>query len=113
MSGINFSEIMEMLRNPQALQARMAELREKTERVVATGSAGGGMVKVTLNGALEMKACEISADALAAGDVVLLQDLVRAAFNDASVKVKEAIQAELATGMEGMPLPPGMLGGLG
>lgn len=108
---MNFGDIMEMLRNPQAMQARMAEMREKTARIRATGSSGGGMVKVTLNGELEMLSCEISAEAMAAGDAALLQDLVRGAFNDAAVKVKEAIQAELSSGMGDMPLPPGMFGG--
>jgi nucleoid-associated protein EbfC len=109
---MNFAEIMDMLRNPQAMQARMTELREKTERIQATGSAGGGMVRVTLNGALDMIACEIAPEA--GGDVVLLQDLVRGAFNDAAAKVKEAVQAELSSGMGDLPFPgmPGMLGGV-
>jgi DNA-binding YbaB/EbfC family protein len=100
---------MDMLRNPQAVQARFAELREKTERIRATGSAGGGMVKVTLSGSLEMISCEIAPEA--ALDAVLLQDLVRGAFNDAAAKVKEALQSELS-GEGGLPFPPGMLGGL-
>jgi nucleoid-associated protein EbfC len=106
---MNFAEIMEMLRNPQAVQARLAQLREKTERIRATGSAGGGMVKITLSGSLEMVGCEIAPEA--ALDAALLQDLVRGAFNDAAAKVKEAVQAELS-GEGGMPFPPGMLGGL-
>jgi DNA-binding YbaB/EbfC family protein len=109
---MNFSEIMEMLRNPQAMQARVNELREKTERIQATGSSGGGMVRVSLNGSLEMLSCEISPDLVAGGDTALLQDLVRGAYNDAAAKIKEAIQAELSSGMGGMPFPPGMLGGL-
>jgi hypothetical protein len=109
---MNFAEIMDMLRNPQAMQARMAELREKTERVRASGSAGGGMVRITLSGSLEMLSCEISPEAMAAGDAALLQDLVRGAFNDAAAKVKETLQAELTAGMDGMPFPPGMLGGM-
>jgi nucleoid-associated protein EbfC len=107
---MNFGEMMEMLRNPQAMQARLTELREKTERVTAAGSSGGGMVRVTLNGAFEMLACEISPEAMAAGDAALLADLLRAAFNDAAGKIKESIQAELSEGMGGMPFPPGMPG---
>ena len=109
---MNFTEIMEMLKNPQAMQARMTELREKTERIQVTGNSGGGMVRVTLNGAMEMISCEISPDIVAEGDTILIQDLVRAAFNDGAAKVKESLQAELTSGMGGMPFPPGMLGGL-
>jgi len=109
---MNFAEIMEMLRNPQAMQARITELREKTARIQATGSSGGGMVLVTLNGELEMLSCAISPEAMAAGDVALLGDLVRGAFNDAASKVKEAVQSELSAEMGGMPFSPGMLGGM-
>jgi hypothetical protein len=109
---MNFTDIMEMLRNPQAMQARMVEFRERTERIQASGNSGGGMVRVTLNGALEMLSCEISPEAMAAGDAALLADLVRSAFNDAAAKIKESIQTELSGEMGGMPLPPGILGGM-
>jgi nucleoid-associated protein EbfC len=109
---MNFAEIMEMIKNPQAMQARMTELREKTERIDAIGNSGGGMVRVTLNGALEMLSCVIAPEAIAAGDAALLQDLVRGAYNDAAAKIKESVQAEISAGMGGMPFPPGMLGGL-
>jgi glycosyltransferase involved in cell wall biosynthesis len=54
----------------------------------------------------------VAAEAMAAGDAALLQDLVRGAYNDAAAKVKEAVQAELSAGMGDLPFPPGMLGGL-
>ncbi|HOX32939.1 MAG TPA: YbaB/EbfC family nucleoid-associated protein [Spirochaetales bacterium] len=107
---MNFADIMEMLRNPQALQARVEELRARTARVQATGSSGGGMVKVTLNGAMDMLGCEIAPEAVDPREAVLLQDLVRAAYNDAAAKVKEALQAELAEGAGGLPFPPGFPG---
>ena len=98
---MNIADIMEMLRNPQAMQARVNELREKTESIKATGSSGGGMVRVSLNGGMEMLSCEIASELATGGDVALLQDLVRGAFNDAAAKVKEAIQSELSPGMPG------------
>ncbi|HUW41588.1 MAG TPA: YbaB/EbfC family nucleoid-associated protein [Rectinemataceae bacterium] len=110
---MNLSDMMEMLRNPQAMQARMNEFRERTARIEATGSSGGGMVRISLNGSLDMLSCVISPEAVEAGDIPLLQDLVRAAYNDAAGKVKESIQRELTSGVDGMPFPPGMLGGLG
>ena len=107
---MNFADIMEMLRNPQALQARVEELRARTARVQATGSSGGGMVKVTLNGAMDMLGCEIAPEAVDPREAALLQDLVRAAYNDAAAKVKEALQAELAEASGGLPFPPGFPG---
>lgn len=105
--AMNFSEIMDMLRNPQAMQARVAELREKTSRIRATGSAGGGLVKVTLSGEMEMISCLIAPEMLDPSDPAMVQDLVRAAHNDAIVKIREALQGELSSGMDGMNLPPG------
>lgn len=110
---MNINEIFEMLKNPQALQAQAEALRAKTASIEATGSAGGGMVRVTLTGALDMKSCEIAPEVVDPAEVGLLQDLVRAAYNDAAAKVREAVQRELAGGMGGMPLPPGMFGGGG
>jgi DNA-binding YbaB/EbfC family protein len=109
---MNFADMMEMLRNPQALQARLNDVRERTERIIAVGNAGGGMVRITLNGSLDMLSCEIAPEAIDPSDPGLLQDLVRAAFNDASAKVKEALQKELASGIEGLPIPPGLFGGI-
>ena len=109
---MNIAEMMSML-NPQAIQARMEELKRKTSAISATGSAGGGMVKVTLNGNLDMLACEIAPEVVDPAELALLQDLVRAAYNDASSKVREELQREISSGFEGMSLPPGMLGGLG
>jgi nucleoid-associated protein EbfC len=109
---VNLPDLMDMLRNPQALQARVEEMRAKTVRVQATGSSGGGMVRVTLNGALDMLGCEIAAEVVDPKDVGLLQDLVRAAYNDAAAKVKEEVQRELSDELGGMSLPPGFPGGV-
>ena len=103
---------MEMLRNPQAMQARMNDF--------ATAPPGSRLREAPVEascasayGSLDMLSCEISPEALETSDGPLLQDLVRAAYNDAARKVKEAIQNELTSGMDGIPLPPGMFGGLG
>jgi DNA-binding YbaB/EbfC family protein len=109
---MNFTDIMNMLRNPQAIQAQVEEMRVKTIRIQATGSSGGGMVRVTLNGALDMLSCEILPEVVDPADVAMLQDLVRAAYNDAVVKVKEEVQREFAGEFGGLPLPPGAPGGI-
>jgi hypothetical protein len=104
---MNFSEIMDMLRNPQAMQSRMLELKDKTSRIRATGSSGGGMVKICLTGDLEMVSCEIAPEVVDPTDIGMLQDLVRAAYNDAAARIREALGKEFSTGMEGMAIPPG------
>lgn len=109
---MNFADMMEMLRHPEAIQARAEELKRKTESIEAMGSAGGGMVKITLSGSLEMKACEIAPELLNPEEIGMLQDLILAAHNDASAKVREALQQQLTEGMAGAGLPPNLFGGI-
>jgi DNA-binding YbaB/EbfC family protein len=109
---MDFAELMEMIRNPQAMQARVEAMRAKTASIQETGSSGGGMVRITLNGSLDMVSCEIAPEVVDPKEIGLLQDLVRAAYNDASEKVKEAVQREFSESLGGLPLPPGNFGGL-
>jgi len=109
---MNFAEMMEMLRNPQAIQARAEELRKKTEAIEVTGSSGGGMVRVTLNGAMTLLSLVIAPEIVDPKELGMLQDLVVAAFNDAQAKVRESLQREMAESLGGMGLPPGLFGGI-
>ena len=105
---MNIADIMEMLRNPQAMQAKAEEFQRKTESIEATGSAGGGMVRVTINGAMTVRSIIIAPEVVTPDDVTMLQDLVMAAFNDAQAKIRETLQRELTEGMGGMGMPPGL-----
>jgi len=111
---MDFNDIMRMIKDPQAIQAQAEQLKAKTMAIEVTGSSGGGMVKITLNGGFEMKSCAIAPEIVDPADVGMLQDLVRAAYNDAMAKVREELNRELAGGLGGMGLPPGFpdLGGL-
>ena len=82
----------------EQMQRRMAELRVE-------GSAGGGMVKATMDGAKNLLGVVIEKDAVDSNDVEMLQDLVVAAVNEASRKVDEALQDQLGTMTGGMKIP--------
>ncbi len=101
---MDLSDIMKMIKDPQALQRQAQEAQERMASVSAQGSAGGGMVKVTMNGAMEMLAVEISPEAVDPSDIGMLQDLIRAAYNDASAKVKETLQTEMSRSLGGLGL---------
>jgi DNA-binding YbaB/EbfC family protein len=92
------------------VQERMQEMQERLGRVQATGSAGGGMVQVELNGHLEVTRVIIAPEAVDPNDIPMLQDLLRAAFADALFKVKEKIREEVSALTGGLNLPPGFLG---
>jgi hypothetical protein len=100
----------EMMRNLQGLQAKMGEMQEKLKSVRVTGSAGGGMVTVELNGDLRVEKVTVSPEAVDPSDIRMLEDLVLAAMSDALAHLKEKLRDEMAqvTGVAG--LPPGLFG---
>jgi DNA-binding YbaB/EbfC family protein len=102
---IDPSKLQELMAQAQQMQDQMtAQLKTR----VVTGEAGGGLVKITMNGMLEVTAVKIDPTCVDKSDVTLLEDLVRAAVGAAVKKVEEA-RVEGAKSMAGsMGLPPGM-----
>ena len=94
----------EILKNAGKIQEQMGALQEKLGQIRATGSSGGGMVEIDLNGRMEVQSVRISAEAMEEGDREMLQDLVAAAINSAMEKIREAINREMGA-MTGMSLP--------
>ncbi len=94
----------------QGLQSRVAEIQEKLKAARVTGSAGGGLVTVEMNGQMQVEKVTIAPEAVDQRDIPMLQDLVLAAVTDAIERMREKIREEVsqATGMLG--LPPGLLG---
>lgn len=78
-------------------------LQKKMQETKVEASAGGGTVTVKMDGRKQVLAIAIDPEAVKAGDVEMLQDLVMAAMNEASRKVDQEMQAGMG----------GMLGGMG
>jgi nucleoid-associated protein EbfC len=95
--GMNMQQ---MLKQAQKMQEAMAKEMEAL-RVDAT--AGGGIVKVEMNGAKEVLSVKI--DPEAANDVEMLQDLIVAAVNECGRKVDEVMQNKLGSALGGMNIP--------
>jgi DNA-binding YbaB/EbfC family protein len=85
-------------------------MQEKLGTISVTGSAGGGMAEIDLNGRLEVTAVRLAPEAVDPSDIGLLQDLIVAAFSDATDKARQTIQSEMASMTGGLGLPPGMMG---
>ncbi len=104
------SNPFDMLRQLQGLQSRMGEIQEKLRAVKVTGSAGGGLVTVDMNGQMIVEKVRIAKEAVEPSDIPMLEDLILAAMTDAIERLKEKIRDEVsqATGMLG--LPPGLFG---
>ncbi len=101
---------MELLKNFQNMQAKIAEMQEKLKDVIVTGSSGGGMVEVEMNGQLAVTRVTIAKEVVDPDDIGMLQDLVLGAVADALAKVKEKLKEEASSVTGGLNLPPGMMG---
>lgn len=96
---MNPKKMMQQVQQMQAqMQAQMAALRVE-------GSAGGGMVKATMNGSKELLAVAIEKDVVDPNDVEMLQDLVVAAVNEAARLVDEEMSKSLGAMTGGMKIP--------
>ena len=101
---------MDLLKNFQNIQSRMGEMQERMKELTVSGSSGGGMVVIEMNGQMEVIGITISPDAVDPEDIGMLQDLVFAAFSDASAKIKEKMKEEMSSITGGVDLPPGLFG---
>ena len=76
-----------LMKQAQMMQKKMEEAQEKLAQTEVTGSSGGGMVKITLNGKFTAKKIEIDDSLINLEEKDILEDLIIAAFNDAQSKV--------------------------
>ncbi len=92
--------LQQMMQQAQKMQEQMAK---DMEALRVNASAGGGIVKVEMNGAKEVLSVVI--DPEATGDVEMLQDLIVAAINECGRKVDETLQNRLGNALGGLNLP--------
>lgn len=101
-------DLMGMMKKAQEMQARMSGIQDELQALEVTGSSGGGMVSVVLNGKGDMRGVSIDPSLLAEGEGGILEDLIIAAHADAKKKSEEIAAGKMAEVTAGMPLPPGM-----
>ena len=97
----NFSD---MLSKAKAMQEKMKEAQEQIKKIEVEGEAGGNLVKVTLTGDYELKSIIIS-DAAKKEDQEIINDLIKAAYNNAKENLKKKSAEELAKVTGGLNLP--------
>jgi DNA-binding YbaB/EbfC family protein len=99
---------MKMLKQVQQMQTKMAKVQADLENEHVDASAGGGAVKVVVNGQQKLLSIAIDPD-VAGDDVEMLQDLVVAAVNDALDRSRELAAERMQSVAAGLGLPPGLL----
>lgn len=97
----------QMLKQAQEMQERMAAMQAELEQHEVQGSAGGGMVHVTLNGKGDLRGIRIDPSLLAPSEAEVLEDLIKAAHADAKAKAARESQEQMQKLTAGLPLPPG------
>ncbi len=95
-----------LMQQAQKMQDEMRRAQQEIAAIEVEGQAGGGMVKVKLDGRHQVHGISIERTLLA-DDPEMLEDLIAAAFNDAVNRVAEATQARMGQVAGGLELPPG------
>jgi len=97
-----------LLKQAQEMQTRMQEMQAQLAQAEVTGTAGAGMVQVTLNGKGEARAVKIDPSLIDPNEAEVLEDLILAAFNDARAKVEAHTAEQMQKLTGGLQLPPGL-----
>lgn len=101
-------DMMKMMAQAKEMQTKMQDMQTKLAEQEVTGQSGGGMVVVTMTCKGEMRGVKIAPDAMDPSDPEMLEDLIKAACNDAKSKADEKMAEETKSMMGGMGLPGDM-----
>ena len=95
----------QMLKQAQAMQAKMMQAQEELKQARVEGSAGGGMVSATVNGQGELVSVKLTPEVVNPDDIEMLEDLILAAVSDAANKASEMMESRMGALTGGMKLP--------
>ena len=98
-----------MMKKVQKMQSEMKKMQEELKQRTVEATSGGGAVKVVMDGEKQVQSLVIAPAAVDPEDIEMLQDLISAAFNEATKKVDEMMAAEMGKFTSGLGLPPGLL----
>jgi DNA-binding YbaB/EbfC family protein len=102
------ADFMGLMKQAAQLQSKMQELQSELDSVTVDGTAGGGLVTVTLSAKGDLKGLRIDDSLFKPGDKEILEDLIVAAHGDARRKAEALLQEKMKSVTGGLPLPPGL-----
>ena len=110
MSGFGGANMGKMVKQVQQMQRKMAEMQAELEVREFEAAAGGGMVKVKVNGRNEILDIAINPEVVDPDDVEMLQDLILAACNEAIKIAQDTVNEEMGKLSASMKMPgmPGL-----
>jgi DNA-binding YbaB/EbfC family protein len=98
-------DIQYLMRQAKKLEKAMADAKEKLGELTVEAEAGGGLVKVTMNGKCEVTRLAIDPKAVDPADLAMLEDLVSAAVNAGVEKARVAADEQMAKATGGIKIP--------
>lgn len=100
-----FGGMGNLLKQAQELQGRLAQIQEELARKTVEASAGGGMVRVTVNGQLALNSIKIEPAVINPEDAEMLEDLIQAAVNEGLKRARELAAEEMGKLSGGLKIP--------
>ena len=94
----------DVIKNAKEIQEKISSMKNTLDNEIVEGVSGGGLVKVRLTGSFEMDSVELEPMAVDNRDIPMLQDLIKAAHNNAVDKLRELIQSKFGPLAAGVPL---------
>ena len=101
-------DFMGMMKQARELQEKMKNLQEEILALEATGTAGGGLVTVVVDGKGGVKSVKIDPSLASPDEIEILEDLIVAAAREARSKADEQAESKTRELAAGLPLPPGL-----
>lgn len=95
----------DMMKQAQKMQQEMGRIQEESKKKTVEATAGGGMVTVIANGAMEIVSINIEKDVVNPEDIEMLQDLVVAAVNEALRRAQQMVSEDMGKVTGGMNIP--------
>lgn len=97
-------DLTRILKEAQKLEKRLGEARQALEAMTVEGTAGGGVVRVSMNGQRDVLRVAVDQSVLESGDAAMLEDLLLSAFRDARQRCDDLVAREMAKlGPAGLP----------
>lgn len=101
--------LSDLMKQAQAMQGKLQEAQKKIENLTITGNAGANAVTIEITGRHEVKKVSIDNALLKENNKEVLEDLIRAAFNDAIKKAEKASREQMMSIASGLNIPSDML----
>jgi len=101
-------DFMGLMKQAAQLQSKMQALQAELDTITVDGTAGGGVVTVTLTAKGDLKGVKIDDSMMKPGEAEILEDLLIAAHAEARKRAEAVLQEKMQAVTGGLPLPPGL-----